>query len=156
MLVSKSFNPIPRMVISGWLPAPIGLMIVTLGVICPRSCVLFTPAANRNDFGTPAKPTVQGIDDDAKEQLKLDDATLADGSQLYRRHCLHCHGEEAKPKGGLDLRWARSMVAGGDSGPAVESGRLDESLIKRLPSVRLARLNYILKGRAVFPFAEQE
>src|SRR5207302_7364718 len=30
--------------------------------------------------------------DDAKEQLKLDDATLADGSQLYRRHCLHCHG----------------------------------------------------------------
>jgi mono/diheme cytochrome c family protein len=43
-------------------------------------------------FGTPAKPTVQGIDDEAKQRLRLDNDTLAHGSQLYRRHCLHCHG----------------------------------------------------------------
>jgi mono/diheme cytochrome c family protein len=43
-------------------------------------------------FGTPAKPTVKGIDDEAKQKLRLDDATLARGSSLYRRHCLHCHG----------------------------------------------------------------
>jgi mono/diheme cytochrome c family protein len=43
-------------------------------------------------FGTPAKPTVKGIDDEAKAALRLDDKTLAHGSQLYRRHCLHCHG----------------------------------------------------------------
>src|SRR5262249_48161723 len=43
-------------------------------------------------FGTPAKPTIKGIEDEAKEQLKLDNKTLAHGSQLYRRHCLHCHG----------------------------------------------------------------
>jgi mono/diheme cytochrome c family protein len=43
-------------------------------------------------FGTPAHPKVEGIDAKVKEDLKLDDATLALGSQLYRRHCLHCHG----------------------------------------------------------------
>jgi mono/diheme cytochrome c family protein len=43
-------------------------------------------------FGTPAKPTVKGVPDDVKKDLQLDDATLANGSQLYRRHCLHCHG----------------------------------------------------------------
>jgi Protein of unknown function (DUF1553)/Protein of unknown function (DUF1549)/Planctomycete cytochrome C len=48
---------------------------------------------------------------------------------ILKAHCFQCHGEEAKPKGGLDLRWVRAMVAGGDSGPAVEPGRRDESLI---------------------------
>ncbi|WZO96546.1 PSD1 and planctomycete cytochrome C domain-containing protein [Isosphaeraceae bacterium EP7] len=48
---------------------------------------------------------------------------------ILKAHCFHCHGEEAKPKGGLDLRWVRAMVVGGESGPAVESGRLDESQI---------------------------
>jgi mono/diheme cytochrome c family protein len=40
-------------------------------------------------FGTPAKPSV--LADDA-DKLDLDDETLAAGSILYRRHCLHCHG----------------------------------------------------------------
>ncbi len=48
---------------------------------------------------------------------------------ILKAHCFQCHGEAAKPKGGLDLRFVRAMVAGGESGPAVESGRLDESLI---------------------------
>ncbi|WP_435005542.1 PSD1 and planctomycete cytochrome C domain-containing protein [Tundrisphaera lichenicola] len=48
---------------------------------------------------------------------------------ILKAHCFHCHGEEGKPKGGLDLRWVRAMVLGGESGPAVESGRLDESLL---------------------------
>jgi mono/diheme cytochrome c family protein len=48
---------------------------------------------------------------------------------ILKAHCFQCHGEEAKLKGGLDLRWVRAMVAGGESGPAVESGRLDASLI---------------------------
>jgi mono/diheme cytochrome c family protein len=43
-------------------------------------------------FGTPANPTVKGIPDDLKKDLQLDDETLAEGSSLYRRHCLHCHG----------------------------------------------------------------
>jgi mono/diheme cytochrome c family protein len=49
-------------------------------------------------FGTPAKPTVKGIDDEARGKVFLveDESELnkhlADGSSLYRRHCLHCHG----------------------------------------------------------------
>jgi mono/diheme cytochrome c family protein len=49
-------------------------------------------------FGTPARPTVKGIDDEARAKVFLakDEAELnkhlADGSSLYRRHCLHCHG----------------------------------------------------------------
>jgi mono/diheme cytochrome c family protein len=38
-------------------------------------------------FGTPAKPTVKDAEDP-----RLDNKTLAEGSRLYRRHCLHCHG----------------------------------------------------------------
>jgi mono/diheme cytochrome c family protein len=48
-------------------------------------------------FGTPAKPKV-AIDDtkldepDDPKEFRLDMDTLAKGSVLYRRHCLHCHG----------------------------------------------------------------
>jgi mono/diheme cytochrome c family protein len=59
-------------------------------------------------FGTPAKPRVDLPADhpardqapeankpsfrDASDVLRLDESTLAEGSKLYRRHCLHCHG----------------------------------------------------------------
>jgi mono/diheme cytochrome c family protein len=58
-------------------------------------------------FGTPARPRVgrRNADDlsfgggasvvaqDAVlARLKIDTNTLAEGSKLYRRHCLHCHG----------------------------------------------------------------
>ncbi len=43
-------------------------------------------------FGTPAKPTLQEIADETRKALALDDATLQEGSRLYRQHCLHCHG----------------------------------------------------------------
>jgi mono/diheme cytochrome c family protein len=50
----------------------------------------------RKVFGTPAAPTVGvGDDDEAKglvTDLSLASETLAAGSQLYRRHCLTCHG----------------------------------------------------------------
>jgi mono/diheme cytochrome c family protein len=46
-------------------------------------------------FGTPAAPKVsrvEGVDENALTALRLDNQTLAEGSKLYRRHCLHCHG----------------------------------------------------------------
>lgn len=50
----------------------------------------------RKVFGTPADPTVNVGDDDAAKgfvkELKLERETLAAGSQVYRRHCLTCHG----------------------------------------------------------------
>ncbi len=56
-------------------------------------------------FGTPAKPKV-ALDDpnldeplDDPKEFRLDPATLAEGSKLYRRHCLHCHGLSGDGRG---------------------------------------------------------
>ena len=48
---------------------------------------------------------------------------------LFEDKCLACHGrDEAKIKGGLDLRTSAEMMIGGDSGkPAVVPGKPDES-----------------------------
>ncbi|MBI1914407.1 MAG: cytochrome c [Planctomycetes bacterium] len=43
-------------------------------------------------FGTPAEPTVKTRNTKLIKTLSLDDKTLAAGSVLYRRHCVHCHG----------------------------------------------------------------
>jgi len=43
-------------------------------------------------FGTPAEPTVKSKNPTLIKTLALDDKTLAAGSVLYRRHCVHCHG----------------------------------------------------------------
>ena len=48
---------------------------------------------------------------------------------LLKTHCWHCHGEEEKPEGNLDLRLVRFMSAGGESGPAIVPGNPDGSLI---------------------------
>ncbi len=54
-------------------------------------------------FGTPAAPRVGAADNaevkDAVAKLKLDEATLAAGSKVYRKHCLHCHGLNGDGRG---------------------------------------------------------
>ena len=78
-----------------------------------RKSVLYPKAASDNEkkqiaeleekleklFGTPAQPTVGGVDDDFKQALKLDDETLSYGSTRYRVHCLHCHGVAGNGRG---------------------------------------------------------
>jgi mono/diheme cytochrome c family protein len=49
-------------------------------------------AALNDLFGTPAHPRAKGLDEDTTKALQLDEGTLAEGSRLFRRHCLHCHG----------------------------------------------------------------
>lgn len=61
-------------------------------------------ATLETDFGTPLNPKVPKLGDseggaDPKKELKLDDATLAEGSRLYRLHCLHCHGLSGNGRG---------------------------------------------------------
>jgi len=56
------------------------------------------------NFGTPAAPRVGTAEDaeknkDAIDKLKLDEATLAAGSRVYRKHCLHCHGLNGDGRG---------------------------------------------------------
>jgi len=47
---------------------------------------------------------------------------------LLTKNCMGCHGG-LKQEGGLDLRTLPSMLAGGDSGPAIERGKAGESAL---------------------------
>ncbi len=38
---------------------------------------------------------------------------------ILKAHCFHCHGEDGKTKGGLDVRLRRLLVQGGEKGAAV-------------------------------------
>ena len=48
---------------------------------------------------------------------------------ILKANCFHCHGEDDKYEGKLDLRLARLMILGGDNGPSLISGQPDQSLI---------------------------
>ena len=48
---------------------------------------------------------------------------------ILKTHCFQCHGEEGEHEANLDLRLARLIVKGGDSGPAIVPGNAAESLI---------------------------
>lgn len=48
---------------------------------------------------------------------------------ILKAHCFHCHGEEDKPKGRLDVRLAHWLERGGRFGPAVVAGKPNESLL---------------------------
>lgn len=54
---------------------------------------------------------------------------------ILKANCFHCHGEEDKPEGNLDLRLVRLMVRGGENGPSLVAGQPEQSLIvKRIVS----------------------
>lgn len=48
---------------------------------------------------------------------------------ILKAHCWHCHGEEAELQGKLDARFVRTMLAGGESGPALVPGQHASSLL---------------------------
>ena len=57
----------------------------------------------------------------------------ADIRPIFRSHCYDCHGSIREKKGKLDLRLARFLVAGGETGPAIVAGDPSKSfLVKRL------------------------
>lgn len=46
-------------------------------------------------FGTPGEPKVTAVSDETRKahaELKLDDATLAKGGEIFRANCMQCHG----------------------------------------------------------------
>jgi mono/diheme cytochrome c family protein len=54
---------------------------------------------------------------------------------IFKTHCVQCHGEDEKQEAKLDLRLARLIAKGGESGPAIVSGKHVESLLwKRIAS----------------------
>jgi mono/diheme cytochrome c family protein len=53
-------------------------------------------------FGSPAAPIINLLSEDVQplvSKLKLEAADLAAGSQLYRRHCMTCHGVPGDGRG---------------------------------------------------------
>jgi hypothetical protein len=48
---------------------------------------------------------------------------------ILKQHCWHCHGEESKLEGGFDARLAKYLLRGGESGPAIEPGNHQASLL---------------------------
>jgi len=51
---------------------------------------------------------------------------------ILKEHCFHCHGEEKKLRGGLDLRLRKFILQGGKSGPAIELGNHAKSRLFEL------------------------
>ncbi len=51
---------------------------------------------------------------------------------ILKAHCFHCHGEDGEKKGGLDVRLARFLLKGGESGPAILAGKPAESHLLEL------------------------
>src|SRR5439155_10534188 len=48
---------------------------------------------------------------------------------ILKSHCFECHGEGEKLRGGLDLHLRRLMLQGGESGPAIQPGNAEKSLL---------------------------
>ncbi|HEY2413636.1 MAG TPA: DUF1553 domain-containing protein [Pirellulaceae bacterium] len=48
---------------------------------------------------------------------------------IFKANCFQCHGEEDEKQGNLDLRLARLIASGGDSGPAIMTGDPAKSLL---------------------------
>jgi hypothetical protein len=54
---------------------------------------------------------------------------------ILKSHCFQCHGEAGVVEGQLDLRLARLMIRGGESGPAIAPGHAaDSRLLARIKS----------------------
>ena len=66
-----------------------------------------------------------GTDAAHAEALKFE----TDVRPILKAACFHCHGEEKKKRGGLDIRLVHLMQTGGDSGEAVVPGDPDASLL---------------------------
>src|SRR5947209_8195239 len=50
---------------------------------------------------------------------------------ILKANCFACHGGEKKIKGGLRLTSREAILQGGDSGPAVDPEKPDQSLLLR-------------------------
>lgn len=48
---------------------------------------------------------------------------------ILKTHCFHCHGEEEKPKAGLDVRLRRFIAQGSKDGPVLVPGKRKESAL---------------------------
>jgi hypothetical protein len=111
----------------------------------------------------------------ASSGLAADATPTAEQARFFERvvrpvlaqNCFPCHGK-AKQKGGLRLDSRAAAVAGGDSGPAVEPGKPEDSLLitavhcedglempprRKLPAAAVAALEEWVRSGAPWPAA---
>ncbi|MFM2167120.1 MAG: hypothetical protein RIS79_1491 [Verrucomicrobiota bacterium] len=61
---------------------------------------------------------------------------------ILKANCFHCHGEEGETKGGLDVRLARFLQKGGETGPAIIPGDAAKSHL-----IELVKAGEMPKGK---------
>ncbi len=76
-----------------------------------------------------SKPAVGAVAPSGDETFFADEV-----APLLKKNCLKCHGESKRVKGGLRLTSRDDVLAGGDSGPAVDLQRPSASLLLRAVS----------------------
>ena len=70
---------------------------------------------------------------------------------VLKAHCFHCHGEDGKEKGNLDVRLKRLLLEGGKHGPALVAGEPENSLL-----LKMIKSGKMPKGQAKLPAEEIE
>jgi mono/diheme cytochrome c family protein len=87
---------------------------------------------------------------------------------ILKANCFHCHGEEGKMKGGLDVRLRHLIAKGGEQGAAIVPGKPEKSLLftmvrdgempkgegKKLPPEKVELLRQWIAGGAKVARAE--
>ena len=87
---------------------------------------------------------------------------------ILKANCFHCHGDEEKVKGGLDVRLRHLIAKGGESGPALVPGKPEKSRLftlvrdgempkgenKKLPQEKIELLRRWIEGGAKVARAE--
>ncbi len=87
---------------------------------------------------------------------------------ILKANCFHCHGEEGKTKGGLDVRLRHLIAKGGEQGAAIVPGKAEKSLLftmvrdgempkgqgKKLPPEKIELLRQWIAGGAKVARAE--
>ena len=68
---------------------------------------------------------------------------------ILKAHCFHCHGEAGETKANLDVRLAKWIAKGGESGPALIAGSPDKSLL-----LEMVKSGEMPKGKAHLSLAE--
>ena len=85
-------------------------------------------------------------EDEVTDAKVAEKAFLSEVLPLLKQHCFECHSHTAgKAKGGLVLDSRSGWAQGGDSGPAVFPGKVDESLL--IQAIRYQKFEMPPKGK---------
>lgn len=73
---------------------------------------------------------------------------------ILKTHCFHCHGEDGEKKGDLDVRLARFLAKGGESGAAVAPGDRHSLLVKVLKNGEMPKKGAKLSAQEIATIEE--